>query len=174
MEELLKKLKELDSSLAEEVQKEITKRNEEAKKQRIKKVETDKLLKELLTKIGTEKPEEAITKVETNNNEVKALSEKLRKFEEQFNAQAKAAEKLEIENKIISKLNDFKVKKNFDFMKESLTSLAVKGESGELLVGDKTLDDYLQKLVDEDETITEGKAKKNTKNGNSELYSEEE
>ncbi len=45
MEELMKKLKELNPEIADEVQAEISKRNEEAKDSRKKKTDTDKLRK---------------------------------------------------------------------------------------------------------------------------------
>ena len=173
MEELLKKLKELDADLADKVQEEISKRNEEAKKYRTKKTETEKTLLELLSTLGTKEPEEAKTKIETSNNEIKALTEKIGNMEKMFQEEKTKAEKLGLENEVISKLKKFKVEKNFDFLKDSLVTMAQRGESGEIIVKDKTIDDYLQKIIDEDETIVNSK-KKTTSQKSEDLYTFEE
>lgn len=173
MEELLKKLKELDADLADKVQEEISKRNEEAKKYRTKKTETEKTLLELLSTLGTKEPEEAKTKIETSNNEIKALTEKISNMEKMFQEEKTKAEKLGLENEVISKLKKFKVEKNFDFLKDSLVTMAQRGESGEIIVKDKTIDDYLQKIIDEDETIVNSK-KKTTSQKSDDLYTFEE
>lgn len=171
MEELMKELTELNPEIAAKVQAEITKRNEESKDSRQKRTETDKVLNDILEKLGTTK-EEAPKVVESKTNEISALMKKLDELENKYNTSE--TEKLDAkkESQIVSKLNEFKVKKNFDFMKDSLKVMTEIGESGELLVGDTTLDQYLQKVIDEDVTIVDGKTKKVKQDDSADLYTE--
>lgn len=171
MEELMKELNTLNPELATKVQTEITKRNEESKDSRQKKVETDKILNDILEKLGTTK-EEAPKVVESKSNEITALMKKLDVLETKYNQSETEKVDAKKESQIVSKLNEFKVKKNFDFMKDSLKVMTKIGESGELLVGDSTLDQYLQKVIDEDVTIVNGKTKKVKPNDSADLYTE--
>ena len=136
LSEVLEKLKENEEtkSYAEVIQAEITKKNEEAKKYRLEKSDLNSTLQEILKKVGAEKPKEVIEKVETSSNEISALTEKISNFEKKLREQEEQKLKLELENKIVSKLKKFKVNKNFDFYKDSLVALSTVGESGEILV----------------------------------------
>ena len=173
MEELMKQLRELNPEIADRVQTEITNRNNEARDNRLKSESVEKLLKDITEKLGTT-VEEAPKVVEENKNEITALMKKIDEIEGKYNEAEKEKLDAKLESQITSKLTDYKIKKNFDFMKDSLKVMTKIGESGELLVGDETLDQYLQKVVDEDVSITETKAKKVKQNDASDLYTEDE
>ena len=169
----MKQLRELNPEIADRVQTEITNRNNEARDNRLKSESVEKLLKDITEKLGTT-VEEAPKVVEENKNEITALMKKIDEIEGKYNEAEKEKLDAKLESQITSKLTDYKIKKNFDFMKDSLKVMTKIGESGELLVGDETLDQYLQKVVDEDVSITETKAKKVKQNDASDLYTEDE
>ena len=173
IKELMEKLTELDPTIAEGIQTKLTELNTEAKNERKKKSETNTLLNDIMEKLGTTK-EELPGVVDTKTNEISALTKKLNDIESNLAKAEAETLNAKLESEIVSKLNSHKVKKNFDFMRDSLKNMTKVGESGELLVGDTTLDSYIQNIIDNDVTIVDSKSKKVTKNDSSDLYTEAE
>lgn len=175
LEELLKKLAEMEGGdeMVSTLNEELSKRNKESEKHRKQKSELNSLIAEIMSTAGVEDKTEVVDKVSNQSSEVKMLMKKVEEMQSTLESEKQAKKKAELSSKISDVLSNKKVQKNVDYHKNALLNLVIEGESG-LLVGEDTLEDYVQKMIDEDSTIVSKKKTKETQNGSSDLFSSDE
>lgn len=128
---------------------------------------------EIITGLASHLGLEGDNKPEGSANELKMLTDKINSLEKANTDTLAKAKKDRIAAGVSDILAKKGFKKNIDFTKKALVGMVEEGETG-LLVGDVSLEDYAQKMIDEDPTVVGTKKKKETLTGSSELYTSEE
>ena len=156
-EETLEQLKEVNPEMYEIINAKISKDKEvinglnaENKNRKLQNRETNEIMSHLLEKLDVKDVNEAYNVKETSSKEIEALSKRLKDFEDRYAKIEKEKESALMESAIQEKLSKFKI--DDPFMKKSLMNMVVKGESGELLLDNVLLDDFLQERSDKSKT----------------------
>ena len=167
-ETMLEKVKELGGTddFIGELRAERTAKNEADKKKR--KTNTD-ILNQVMSAFEIDDKNQVVDKVQTTSNEVKMLLAKIEEANKKTEELSESVKAKELETQLAKRsgvITDLLTKKGIksnEVIKAGLLNLVVEGESG-LLVGDKTLEDYVQaEFIDSVETITKNKLKIETK-----------
>lgn len=177
-EKMLEKVKELGGTddFITELRAERTAKNESDKNKR--KTNTD-ILNKVMSAFDIDDKSQVVDKVTTTSNEVKMLMKKIEEANQKTEELSQSVLAKEEETKIakrsglITDLLASKGIKSNDVIKAGLLNLVEDGTSG-LLVGDKSLEDYIQaEFIDGVETVTKNKLKVETKE-KGDLFSSDE
>lgn len=167
-ETMLEKVKALGGTddFIGELRAERTAKNESDKKKR--KTNTD-ILNQVMSTFEIDDKSQVVDKVQTTSNEVKMLLAKIEEANKKTEELSESVKAKELETKLAKRsgvITDLLTKKGIktnEVIKAGLLNLVEDGESG-LLVGTKTLEDYVQaEFIDSVETITKNKLKVETK-----------
>lgn len=161
-EEMLAKAKEagVSDDLITEFVTERTAKNEADKDKR--KTNT-KIIKDLMEQMGLEDKSEVVEKVSGSSNEIRMLQKQMDEMKLEKEQDKKDLRTSKLSGKISDILTAKKVKTNATIKAGLLAQVKETEDGNGLLVGDQSLEDYIQKeFIDGVETITNNKLKKET------------